>query len=139
MEQTNKQIDFDDLYFRNSFNQKTYKDANIYRSLNIFIEEYIKAFLKFQKDIKNTLGRDIVNKLIESISYLRKSLENKDKTKKLEYALECRELLEDIKIYIKFLEIPEFNSLSEKKYIHLMELLGKTQYQLKNWINSLSK
>ena len=51
-----------DLYYRNSLLPKTYKDTNIYRSLNIFITEYLKVFNKIQKDIKYTIGYTIINK-----------------------------------------------------------------------------
>ncbi len=131
--------DIYDLYYRNSLLPKTYKDTNIYRSLNVFMTEYLKVFTKIQKDIKFTIGYKIVNKSTEAISYLRKSLETQQITKKLDYSLECRELLEDIKIYIKLLEDQNIACLSDKQYIHLCELLGKTQYQLKLWIDSLKR
>lgn len=114
---------------------KSVLTTNIYRSISSLLNSYIECHKNMEKPYRDVGGRLLMEYLTESILLSRKVYDEKDKEKKIGYALQLKDKMRDCEVLLATLS--DVRVLSLKAAGHLSGEMGETMTQIDSWINSL--
>ena len=116
--------------------KKIVSETELFRSLIIFIEYIVPVIINTDKDIKVTFGYSILNKLIWSITTLRKAYNNKDAIEKGKTVDELNDVICDVEIMLKIMF--ELKYVSEKQQSHISLSIGDILSQVNGWKKAIN-
>ena len=114
---------------------KIYTDAQFYTDGVSLLGEVSRMVKNMTRDNKHAFGYELINLLKDVVVNFSSSYKVNDKNKKLEYALNSLEKLENLEIHLNV--VKNVDAISKKQFIYVHQHLGLLLTQLYGWIGSL--
>lgn len=117
--------------------KKAFSDTNIWKKSQTFYNLYLPVITTLRKDIRETIGYDIINNMQEVIKNMAVSYDSKKIQTKYKYALKSKGSLKNVSLGIKTLY--EQHILDLHKTDMIISNLSSLGIDLNRWINTLQK
>ena len=117
--------------------KKGFGELPLYRSLSLFLNELTPIILNINKDIKITMGYELIKDTVKTLKILHKSYLKNDFKDKLVFINETIELVSEIELTLKL--IFELGFITENQSANLSIKIADVILQLNSWKTNIEK